>query len=76
MNRSERRKQSREDSKSRKLMWPSGYIEIPVDDALLKSGIRDGDVITIAGLKRNESGEIITDCKPGEETKFKARILA
>jgi len=45
-------------------------VEVPSD-----LGINDGDKITIRGYKRLKSGDFVTDCDPGEETIFKARLI-
>ena len=37
-------------------------------------GIKAGDVITIAGVKKKKDGTVITNCKKGKETKFVAKI--
>jgi uncharacterized Zn finger protein len=45
-------------------------VEVPFE-----TEIKDGDLFTVAGHKRLINGVLITDCDPGEETIFKARLI-
>ena len=76
MNRQERRKQQRIDAKDKRRIWPSGTVEIPLDECLMRSGIKDGDMFTIAGVKRHKNGVIVRDCKPGTETTWVAKMVS
>lgn len=73
MNREQRRKQQRIDAKKRKEIFPGGYLEFPKDEEELY-GIKDGDIYTIAGLKRNKDWTLDRNCRPGEETRFIVKI--
>lgn len=39
-----------------------------------EAGIPDGDKFTISGHRREKDGTIITNCAPGTETVFTARV--
>ena len=47
--------------------------EITIYPECFKYGIKDGDIITISGLKK-EIGKFNTNCKKGEETRFKVKL--
>lgn len=75
MNRQERRKQQRIDAKEKRRMWPRGTVDIPLDDCLIRSGIKDGDIFTISGIRRMKNGVIVSNCKPGTETPWIAKLV-
>jgi hypothetical protein len=69
MNRDQRRQWERSVAREKKKLWPSGFLELPPTN-----GIADGDKVTIAGIKRFDSGAVIYNCNRGEETIWIAKI--
>ena len=65
------REQRRKEAKTKKTIWPSGYIECPKN-----TGLTEGEKFTIAGIQRMENGHIIRNCEPGKETVFIAKTPA
>lgn len=64
MNRAERRAKHKKDKTK-----PVTMFGLPES-----TGLKNGDVFTIAGYKKLKNGNLIKDCKPGEETMFTAEI--
>lgn len=70
MNREQRRKAEREESKQRRKIWPSGVVDVPQG-----LGIKAGEKFTIRGVARRVDGSITLNCKPGNETVFVGNVL-
>lgn len=70
MNRANRRKQERIDQRKAKNSPMEVDIKsLPIEDKSISSG----DIFTVQGLRKTRYGKWINNCKPGDETPFRAK---